>query len=241
MANTSWIIALNSVEMINALREYIFRRFNVSFSKAGDDIQLMKLINQHTPGTYVDVGCWHPKKASNTYHFYVRNWRGICIDPNPELAPLYQKFRPKDTFINCGIGQSDESLDYFMLDDNASSMNTFDFEFIKKHQLEGRIKKTLQIPLYPLSDVLEKNLRPGERLDFFDIDVEGLDLSVLKTNDWNRFRPKVVVVETNFSIDQDITSEVVTYLASNDYDLVGKSIINGNLGNLFLIDRRKCK
>lgn len=55
----------------------------------GDDIQLNKLIKEKTPGVYIDIRCWHPVKASNTYFFYLRGWKGICIDPNLELKKEY--------------------------------------------------------------------------------------------------------------------------------------------------------
>lgn len=96
--------------MKNKIRELIFKRYNVSFSKSGDDIQLNKLINSTSSGVYVDIGCWHPIKASNTYFFYLRGWKGLCIDPNPELKILFEKFRPTDKFINCAVGEDSKSL-----------------------------------------------------------------------------------------------------------------------------------
>lgn len=219
--------------MINKIKELIRQRYNISFSKAGDDIQLMKLINNSAPGAYVDIGSWHPINASNTYYFYLRNWKGICIDPNPELKLLYKQFRPKDNFINAGIGESETSLEYYMLEE--SSMNTFSHDFLKKHQLESKTIKKINVPLYSLKEILDTNLDKNDRLDFFDIDVEGFDLEVLKTNDWNIYRPKVIVIESDISLQNDISSEIVKYLELQNYRLIGKSIINGDLGNLFLI------
>lgn len=66
------------------LIDFLGAKLNISFARPGDDLQLMKLINNNTPGVYVDIGSWHPKKASNTYFFYLRKWKGICIDPNKE-------------------------------------------------------------------------------------------------------------------------------------------------------------
>lgn len=219
--------------MKNRIREFIYNRYNISFSKSGDDIQLMKLINNKAPGTYVDIGCWHPVKASNSYYFYVRGWKGICIDPNPELKVLYDKFRSKDNFINAGIGESGTSLEYFMLEE--SSMNTFSKDFLKKHQLESKVVNKIDIPLFSLKEILDVNLDKNDRLDFFDIDVEGFDLEVLKTNDWDLYRPKVIVIESDMSLQNDICSDIVQYLELQNYRLIGKSIINRDLGNLFLI------
>lgn len=219
------------------IREFIYKRYNISFSQGGgDDIQLNKLIKADKLGVYVDIGCWHPVKASNTYYFYLRGWKGICIDPNPELKPLYDKFRPKDKFINCAIGSEVKNLTYYQLNDNYSTMNTLNYDFIKKHNLEGQIKDTVSVPINNLKDILDENILEGERLDFFDIDVEGFDLEVLKSNDWNKYRPKVILIETDLSIQNDINSEIVQYLKSVNYRLIAKSIISGDLGNLFLID-----
>ncbi len=116
-----------------------------------------------------------------------------------------------------------------------SSMNTFSEDFIIKHQLENKITNKITIPLYSLKEILDTNLDKNDRLDFFDIDVEGFDLEVLKTNDWDVYRPKVIVIESDISLQQDLSSEIVNYLELQNYRLIGKSVINGDLGNLFLI------
>lgn len=221
-----------------AIKRKIYQRYNISFSKSGDDLQLMKLINQSTPGTYVDIGCWHPVKASNSFFFSLRNWKGICIDPNPELEKLYKKFRPNDVFVNCAVGETDANLNYYMLSDNNSSMNTLNLDFLKKHDLEKDIKKTITIPTFSLKEILDRNISVNNRLDFFDVDVEGFDLQVLQSNDWEKYRPKVVVTETDISIKEDVVSEITTYLESVNYRLVGKTIMNGDLGNLLFLDNR---
>jgi FkbM family methyltransferase len=219
----------------------INKRFKVSFSKSGDDILLNKLINETTPGVYLDVGSWEPKQYSNTYFFYLRNWKGICVDPNPELVKKYKKIRPKDSFVNIAIGDSKDKIDYYLLDDEYSSMNSFDLEFIKKHKIEDQIKEILKIPTISIEALLDKELSLGDRLDFFDIDVEGHDLKVLKTNNWQKYRPKIVVVESDMSIVQDLNSELTTYLDSVGYKLIGKTIISQDLGNLFFMNKKQSK
>ena len=222
--------------IIDQLKRIIRRRYNISFSKSGDDIQLMKLINNYTPGVYVDIGCWHPIKASNTYYFHLRKWKGICIDPNPELKELYKKLRPSDDFVNVGIGNSTSSMFYYMLEE--SSMNTFSYEFIQKHNLESKIITKVEVPMITLKEILNLRLKKGDRLDFFDVDAEGYDLEILKTNDWVKYRPKIIVVESDDFLQKDITSDIVQYLQKQNYRLLWKSIINGNLGNLFLVSQQ---
>jgi FkbM family methyltransferase len=224
--------------MKSKIKNLINKRFNVSFSKSGDDIQLYKLINNNTPGVYVDIGCWDPIKASNTYFFYLRGWKGICIDPNPELVEMYKSTRPSDIFINTAISRQSKQYKYYMLNDHYSSMNTMDYDFILKNNIEKEIKSVIPVKKMDLKDVLSQNLLPGDRLDFFDIDVEGLDLDVLETNDWQKYRPKYIIIETDFNIKIDVNSDITKFLESVNYELIGKSIINGDLGNLFFVNKQ---
>lgn len=224
--------------MKDRLKKILRRRYNISFSKSGDDVQLMKLINQSTPGAYVDIGCWHPIDASNTYYFSLRGWKGICIDPNPELIPLYKSMRRDDIFVNSAIGSNEGNLNYYMLNDKFSSMNTLNHDFLVQNNVENQIKKVIEIPVQSLKSILDKTLSPNDRLDFFDVDVEGYDLEVLKTNDWTKYRPKIVIVESDQSIFEDVNSEITQYLTSVNYKLIGKSNINSELGNLYFMDNK---
>ena len=219
-----------------AVRRALYQRLNVSFSKSGDDIQLKKLLPR-VPGTYVDIGCWHPVKASNTYYFHLRGWKGICVDPNPELRTRFNSARPGDTLITAGVAPTAGSMTYYMLREPHSSMNTLSQQFLQENGLMGHVKQTIEVPTLRLAELLERHVQPEDRLDFFDVDVKGYDLAVLKTNDWDRFRPKIVVVESHDALAVDVESEMARYFADVGYSLAGKSVIAGNLGNLFFVSR----
>lgn len=223
--------------MKNWFKTLIEKRLNVSFSRSGDDIQLMRLLHNASPGCYVDIGAWHPVKASNSYYFYLRGWRGICIDPNPELAELYRAARPTDEFINTAVGLESATLQYYMLLSGYDSMNTLDGDFIRRYGLADKVKKVVDVPTRPLREILDERLTPSDRLDFFDVDAEGYDLEILQSNDWNRFRPSIVVTETEATLRVDLDSEVSQFLDEKGYRLVGKTTIKGDLGNLFYIQK----
>lgn len=228
--------------MLNKIKELIkrklYRRYNISFSKSGEDIQLKQLLGLNHKGVYVDVGCWDPVKASNSYYFQLRGWKGICIDPNPKMKELFSQKRPSDIFINNAIGNENESLSYYMLEDRYSSMNTLDFRFIQDNNLEDKIVNKINITTVSLKEVLEQHINENEKIDFLDIDVEGFDLNVLKSNDWEKFRPKVVLIETSLDLKDDFDNELSQFLISKNYKIVGKSLINKTLGNLFFMDNQ---
>lgn len=228
--------------MIEKLKEHIrrkiYKRYNISFSKSGEDMQLKQLLKVDRKGVYVDIGCWDPVKASNSYYFHLRGWKGICIDPNPKMQELFTKKRRSDIFVNNAVGTSNEILTYYMLEDSLSSMNTLDYSFIRDHQLENKIFEKKVIQTVSLKTILEEHLVIGEVIDFLDVDVEGFDLEVLQSNDWERFRPKIILVESNTDLKNDLQSEITKYLQSKEYRIICKTLISGDLGNVFFEDIR---
>lgn len=53
------------------------------------------------------------------------------------------------------------------------------------------------------------------------IDVEGVDLEVLQSNDWEKYRPEVLMIEGNNQFHQ-----IVEYLDKNAYLLVYNNYYN---------------
>jgi FkbM family methyltransferase len=228
--------------MLATVKEYIrrkiYQRYNISFSKSGEDMQLKQLLKVNRKGVYINIGCWDPVKASNSYYFHLRGWKGICIDPNPKMQTLFTQKRKSDIFVNSAVGLGNETLTYYMLEDSLSSMNTLDYSFIQQHQLEDKVVTKKEIQTVSLQSILEQHIQDGEAIDFLDVDVEGFDLEVLQSNDWERYRPKVILIETEQSLAIDLQSEITHFLNEQKYTLIAKSVIQGSLGNLFFIDQK---
>jgi FkbM family methyltransferase len=179
---------------------------NVSYSQEGEDLVLARIFGDASVGVYVDVGAHHPLRFSNTHKFYLQGWRGVNIEPNPQMSAIFQAVRPEDVNLTCGVSDEYGSLTYYMF--NEAALNSFDQALA--HSREGelyQIIETRALHVLPLSDILEQCLAEGTPIHFLSVDVEGLDLKVLRSNDWARFRPKCVVAEC-------LASDVQTVLAS---------------------------
>ncbi len=147
-------------------------------------------------GFYVNVGAHHPKRFSNTYHFYrFRGWRGINIDAMPGGMKAFHRSRPSDINLEAAVSDSAEELTYFIF--NETALNTFDPDLAAQRNGKQGYYIVRQIPIRTqrLEKILEEYLPAGTKIDFLTIDVEGFDLKVLRSNDFNRFRPTVVLVE----------------------------------------------
>jgi FkbM family methyltransferase len=215
-----------------------YHSFAPSFSSAGEDMILRHIIGpDKRDGFYVDVGAFHPVRSSNTYFFYLQGWRGINIDARPGSRDLFEKVRPRDINVEVGISSRAGELTYYLVGED-SPMNSFSREFLDHIGMLGAVVREIPVPVLPLADVLERHLPKGQTIDFMNVDVEGHDLDALHSNDWDRFRPRMLVVE-EVHTDGD-ASPIVTFLQNRGYDVcVRNVIILDKLDEYFFIDRSR--
>ena len=195
-----------------------------AYAQEGEDMVLSRIFSDKNKGFYVDVGAHHPMRFSNTYSFYKRRWHGINIEPNPDFFNFFTRYRPRDINLNCGIAKEKGNLEYYMFDEPA--LNTFDGEVLKSRILNTPYKhtKTIYIDVMPLADLLEQHMPDDVKIDFLSIDVEGLDLEVIKSNDWQKYRPSWVLVEQLKLEDiEDLDFEIHHHMKSNGYVLFAKT------------------
>lgn len=207
-------------------REEIDRHLNLSYSQEGEDLVLYRLIGHKTNGFYVDIGAHHPYRLSNTYKFYQLGWRGINIDPLPESMKLFKGARPRDISLEVAIVNSDsQQLHYYMFAEPA--YNTMDEKVAKQRVLTvptDKIIKTILVSSHKLADVLDKYLPYNQAIDFFSIDVEGMDFNVIQSNNWDKYRPNFVVIESlNSNLQEDLKTELSSFFIGKNYNLVAKT------------------
>jgi Methyltransferase FkbM domain len=195
-----------------------------SFSQYGEDMVLRAIFARYPvsyQGFYVDVGAHHPKRYSNSCYFYQRQWSGICIDPIPNGSALFARHRPKDVFLPIGVAEQKSILTYYMF--REPGYNTFSPEVASSYPFKW--ERIASVPVRPLRAILAEHLPLGQAIDFLAVDAEGLDLVVVRSNDWTRYRPKVVVTEAldMGSADQAITSEIGQFMKAAGYVLSGRS------------------
>jgi FkbM family methyltransferase len=200
--------------------------FKKSYSQDGEDVVLHSLIGSKRTGLYVDVGAYHSKWFSNTYMFYQQGWSGINIDATPGSMLSFLRDRPRDINIEAAVGTSSGQMTFYMF--NAPALNTFDRDLMRKRIEKNKknvVVKEQPISLRTLADVLSEHLAPHQTIDFLSVDVEGLDLDVLHSNDWESFRPAYILTE---SLGADIKNleenDVHRFLTTQNYQIVAKTL-----------------
>lgn len=177
-------------------------------------------------GFYVDVGAFHPMAVSNTALLHAAGWRGINIEPNPVMAARLRKARPDDVTLQQAAGTPRRTADLLFFG-RAASSNTLDPEFAEMISAGQGVSVEEMIPteVVPLAEVFDEHLPPGRVIDFLNVDVEGMDLEALQSNDWERFRPRVVAVEDlDLSLEKPTSSAIYQLLHQNGLRLVSHAV-----------------
>ncbi|QPH85590.1 FkbM family methyltransferase [Campylobacter concisus] len=195
-----------------------------SYSQEGEDMILKRLFGGQKFGFYVDVGAHHPKRFSNTYYFYKKGWSGINIDAMPGSMIAFDKFRPRDINIEKPISDKKQILTYYAF--NEPALNTFSKELAVEYEKENYfIKFTRDIETTTLEDILDRNLPRNQDIDFLSVDVEGLDLMVLRSNNFEKYKPKIVLIEIlGNSFSEIENNKIADYLRQYGYSIFAKTV-----------------
>jgi FkbM family methyltransferase len=166
-----------------------------SYSQCGEDIivdYIFRLRGVERP-SFIDVGAHHPFSLNNTARFYGRGCRGVSIEPNPAAIQLFNEYRKEDINLNIGISNEGGTADFFMMED--STLSTFSEAERDKMVSHGqRVAGVTKVKMMPLPAVIEQFCCDSFP-DFMSLDVEGMELPILRSIDFDKHCPKIICVE----------------------------------------------
>ena len=214
---------------LRLIRSTLYKKFNTktSYSQYNEDIIIDKLLDQKKDGFYIDVGAFDPIVLNNTKLFSDRGWKGINIDPNPKTISKFELQRPKDINLNIGLSSERSELRAVLFEGFKSY--TMTEELIKQRlNLGEKIKKDISIKVETLNYIFKKYVPENTTVDFISIDTEGMDLEVLKGNNWNKNRPKIICIETlnDQRENKNYRKEIHKFLKKRNYKILYDTGLN---------------
>jgi FkbM family methyltransferase len=205
-------------ESVQSIRDSRFHRRHSrlgTFAQHKEDIELMRLLAQaEARGPYVDVGCNHPFKLSNTYLLYLNGWRGICVDPLPRFERLFRRWRPQDRFECAAVGEHPGELTLFEFESDV--LSTLESTLAAAYERQGnRLRRRTPVQIRPIDAILEQH-RVQAPVSLLSIDIEGQELTALKSMKIEKWRPSFVCMEV-LTADGHRNEPAIEFLTNQGY------------------------
>jgi FkbM family methyltransferase len=213
----------------NVVQRLLLPGCQTTYSQFGEDLILQHLFGNLgiDQPTYLDIGANNPRACSNTYYFYRRGSSGVLIEPNPRLSQRLSSARPRDIVVQAGVGLTSESeADLYVFPRNFDGLSTFSKAEATHWETIGlkghgkmHVESIIRVPLVSVNDVMATHFQ--NRLpNLLSLDIEGLDLDVLKSLDFERFAPDVLCVET-LSYDKNQNGykrrDIIEFVVAKNY------------------------
>lgn len=208
-----------------------------SYSLNNIDILMLEYLDYEN-GFFIEAGANDGVSQSNTAMYeFDYNWSGLLIEPNFKKYLDCKKIRTKslvenyalvssnykDDYVSGNFSTTDptESLMSMVIDDgDYNDDNLFYCRNIKKSNFE-----IVKVPSITIDKLIQKH--KITKIDFFSLDVEGYEISVLNGMDFSFIRPKYFLIET--ANKPEYQKVVMDYMQKRDYEFLKKLTGNDDL------------
>jgi FkbM family methyltransferase len=189
----------------------------MKYSQNNEEYHILKRFPRGYKGRFLDIGAYDGKRLSNTYALMIRGWEGDLIEPSEEVYPKLLE-NVKGFKVRIGkfaIANHDGELTFY---DNGNAVATASKKDKSKWVKESFKEITVKCRRF------DSIWNEKDKFDFISIDVEGLDVDVLKQIDIDKHEVKCICVEWN-SIPKNF-KEIDKYLKGFNMKLVHKNAEN---------------
>lgn len=214
---------------------------------AGEDRRLLQFFNGLCFGTYLELGALDGKSFSNSYFFnQARNlsWSGVLIEGAPDAFEEMQLYRPRElATVNAVVCGEERVVHWVDARDRLSPVRGIwefmsdDFRKLWYPDVDTSLFKPVMCK--PLRDIIKESVQEPFFFDFFSLDVEGAELAVLQSLDFDQVGFGIIIVEADDIPNTQKNKAVRSFLESKDYrylDSVGPNewYFNSDFANIYM-------
>jgi hypothetical protein len=166
--------------MIKLYLKYFKDLIRAGFNTDGDNKFSKIIIKKIKKGNYLDVGCYHPFKESQTVYLYKKGWRGVNLDISKDTIKLFDIFRKEDKNLHLGLSIKN-GKQYAYFEKNISTLSSLDKNHLGNVGRSIKLKKSINV-------IKLKTLRKKynlSRIDFIKLDCENLDEQIINKSGLN--------------------------------------------------------
>ncbi len=146
-------------------------------------------------GIFLDLGAYDGINLSNTRALAEKGWKGICVEPNPNIFLKLKENYKNNLDVFCfefAIGEFDGKTKFHNNDTYYST--------IKESELERWVNEPFKFNLEEVNILTFSsflNISPLKIFNFINIDCEGVDYEILKQINLDEISCELICVETN--------------------------------------------
>jgi FkbM family methyltransferase len=164
-------------------------------------------------GYFVDVGAFDGIQDSNTYTLELQGWKGICIEPNPQVFESLKNNRRAVCVNTAAFDKSGLEFEFSIAREPVLSGIS---QFLGRHKnyVENTLDRTVIVKTETLNDVFTRESAPLF-IHYLSVDTEGTEDKVLQGIDWNKYQFGYVTIEHNF--EEPRRSEIRNFMREKGY------------------------
>jgi FkbM family methyltransferase len=179
-----------------------------SSSQLRQDLFVLSHHRLKRDGYFVEFGATDGKGLSNTYLLEKEfGWNGILVEPARSFHDSLRRNRKSE--IDTRAVWSETGLTVLFAENPQPYLSAIE----EPTKRASRSRHPYEVETVSLPDLL-KHYRAPTHIDYLSIDVEGSELNILKSCDFQKYRFGVITVEHSYRKDR---SEIFKLLTSNGY------------------------
>jgi FkbM family methyltransferase len=183
-------------------------------------------LNMKNDGFYIDIGANDGITGSNTYALEQAGWKGVCIEPQPDIFKKLKHFRKCDCYNAAVASVHGENMEFLKVNNDFNALSGFDGFITDEHKKtiheSGSSVERLSVNTVTFDEIMGKY--PGvTTIDFMSLDVEGYEMNILNSIDFSKYSFRFITVEENGKekeISALMTKNGYSYLMRAGVDLM---------------------
>tara|TARA_B110000003_G_scaffold203324_1_gene202040 strand:- start:447 stop:1304 length:858 start_codon:yes stop_codon:yes gene_type:complete len=172
-------------------------------SQAGQDkIIKERFFKNKKKGFFIEIGAYDGIEGSNCYHFEkFLKWDGIAIEPSNIQFKKLKKNR-KCKLFNKAISDEIKEVEFIEVTEGLTQMSGINEKYYKKNFDFISNNEKSKIQNYNLKTItFEQVVSQGIDIDYLSIDIEGGEMDLLKSINFNNNNIKIISLENNTPAD----------------------------------------
>ena len=196
----------------------------MSTSQLGQDLNVIQIYKEKQNGYFIEIGAVDGISLSNTYLLETKyNWRGICVEPNPETFEKLKINRPQSHCCDNAIFSETGLTVQFDIANTCNLLSGISTYIDCHKNTVNSNKTTIQVTTLSFNDLLEKYNAPTF-IEYLSLDTEGTEYEILKTFNFDKYTIGLIDVEHNSieprrtHIRELLQSKGYIYMGENKWD-----------------------